>query len=248
MGLLRRVDRGNQEKLYLQLAGILRERIESGEWGPSTRIPTEEDLCRLYGVSKITVRQAEANLAAEGLLQRAQGKGTFVVERPILPALAMRTRLTEDLLGKEVGAETRVIRQAIREPDEEVRGYLQLPEGEQVIGIQRVRKVGRMPVIFEKTYVPLALFPKLLDENLEGKSLYALLQQQAPARIGKVVETVGVATLAGQEADRLRVPDRTAGLLVQRLLVSAEGRPLAYTRFLIRGDRYKFQMEFERVR
>src|SRR5262245_37445381 len=67
--------------LYYQLENLLREKILSGVFAPGDRIPTESDLIRQYGVSRITVRQALSALAGEGLIERRQGRGTFVTER-----------------------------------------------------------------------------------------------------------------------------------------------------------------------
>jgi len=71
------IDRFNQEKLYIQLTRIFLEEIKSGKWQLNQRIPSEEELCKKYGVSKITVRQAVNNLVSDGYLMKLQGKGTF---------------------------------------------------------------------------------------------------------------------------------------------------------------------------
>ncbi len=78
MRIEKTVDRGSKEKLYVQIYSILIEKIESGEWPPGTQIPTEDELCRIYDVSKVTVREAIQELVREGYLKRQQGKGTFV--------------------------------------------------------------------------------------------------------------------------------------------------------------------------
>ena len=69
--------------LYYQLENLLREKILSGAFAPGDRIPTESDLIRRYGVSRITVRQALTALAGEGLIERRQGRGTFVTDRVV---------------------------------------------------------------------------------------------------------------------------------------------------------------------
>ena len=110
------VDRFNQEKLYIQLMRIFLEHIESGSWQLRQQIPTEEDLCKKYNVSKITVRQAVNNLVSDGYLTKIQGKGTFVASSLPLIGLAMRTRLTEEMFGKEVKPERKILFQGINGP------------------------------------------------------------------------------------------------------------------------------------
>ncbi|MEW6739266.1 MAG: GntR family transcriptional regulator, partial [Nitrospirota bacterium] len=91
------VDRFTQEKLYIQLMRIFLELINSGNWQLGQQIPTEEDLCKKYNVSKITIRQAINNLVSDGYLIKIQGKGTFVAGTLPVVGLAMKTKLTEEM-------------------------------------------------------------------------------------------------------------------------------------------------------
>ncbi|MBI5408047.1 MAG: GntR family transcriptional regulator, partial [Nitrospirae bacterium] len=77
------INRHNPQKLYVQLYEILRKKIEDGDWAVGTQIPTEEELCKTYEVSKATVRLAILELVRQGYLTRQQGKGTFVCKRII---------------------------------------------------------------------------------------------------------------------------------------------------------------------
>jgi GntR family transcriptional regulator len=96
------VDRKNQEKLYIQVMRILVDEIGKETWRIGDRIPSEDELSSRYGVSKITIRQALTNLAADGYLMKIQGKGTFVAgNRPVV-GLTMKTRFTEGLFGRGV--------------------------------------------------------------------------------------------------------------------------------------------------
>ncbi|MFA5354990.1 MAG: GntR family transcriptional regulator, partial [Thermodesulfovibrionales bacterium] len=103
------IDRFNQEKLYIQLTKIIQGEISSGRLKPGQKIPTEEELCRQYEVSKITVRQAINNLASDGLIVKVQGKGTFVAGALPSTGISMRTRLTEEMFGKEVDGRKELI-------------------------------------------------------------------------------------------------------------------------------------------
>src|SRR5512133_2060820 len=103
------VDRKNQEKLYIQVMRILVDEIANGTWRVGDRIPSEDDLSARCGVSKITVRQALTNLAADGYLVKVQGKGTFVAgNRPIV-GLTMKTRFTDGLFGRVVAESREVV-------------------------------------------------------------------------------------------------------------------------------------------
>ena len=119
MKIEKTVDRGSKEKLYVQIYAIILEKIESGEWPSGTQIPPEDELCRIYDVSKVTVREAIQELVREGYLKRQQGKGTFVLYSVPHPGLTMRTRLTEDdVYGEGVNVRKEVVERGVKEvPD-----------------------------------------------------------------------------------------------------------------------------------
>ncbi|MFO0754521.1 MAG: GntR family transcriptional regulator [Thermodesulfovibrionales bacterium] len=240
------VDRFNQEKLYLQLTRILREEIRSGEWAKGCRIPTEEELCKKYTVSKITVRQAIHNLVADGYLLKVQGKGTFV--NSVLPAagLAMKTRLTEEMFGEEVAVEKEVLLKEIRESAPDARSYLKTDDVLYYLLCRRA--VNGEPEYLEESFIPCRMLPDLESLDSARSSLYSLLQEKGLKKIFKVLQTVEVARVEGEWAKRLKAEEGGPVLVVHRLLLSSDGTPVAYTRFLGRSDRYKFQTEFERIR
>ena len=122
MKIEKTVDRGSKEKLYVQIYSIILEKIENGEWPLGTQIPSEDELCRIYDVSKVTVREAIQELAREGYLKRQQGKGTFVLYSVPHPGLMMRTRLTEDDgFGEGVNVRKEVVEKGVKEVPDEVK-------------------------------------------------------------------------------------------------------------------------------
>src|SRR3989337_1313489 len=115
------VDRESQQKLYVQVYSIIKDKIEQREWPAGSQIPTEDDLCTTYNVSKATVRMAIAELVRNGYLKKQQGKGTFVTYA--LPGLgiAVKTRLTEDMFGEGVNVKKEILVKGVKEPTEDVR-------------------------------------------------------------------------------------------------------------------------------
>ena len=118
------VDRFNREKLYIQLMRIFLEEISTGKWRLEEKIPSEDELCKKYHVSKITVRQAINNLSSDGYLMKIQGKGTFVTSAIPVVGLAMKTRFTEEMFGQEVQLTKELLIKGITEPPTEVKAYL----------------------------------------------------------------------------------------------------------------------------
>lgn len=240
------VDRESQQKLYVQIYAILRGKIEKGEWPGGTQIPTEDELCRTYDVSKATIRIAVAELVRDGYLKRQQGKGTFVaLSQPYL-GVTLKTRLTEDMFGEGVKAEREVLARGLMESTQEVRPYLGAEDSIYYILCKRV--VGDETAYIEESFVPLVMFPGLEQEDLGRGSFYDLIQERAARKIYKVVQTIEVTELRGNAAGILKVPDGAPGLLLHRLLIGPDGAPIAYTRLCGSGTKYKIQTEFERIK
>jgi GntR family transcriptional regulator len=240
------IDRFNKEKLYIQLTKIFTKQIDSGRWTPGSKIPTEEALCKEYAVSRITVKQAINNLVSEGYLMKFQGKGTFVTGIVRNGCLNMRTRFTEDMFGKGVKTEKKTLSCQIKSPPQDAREYLKTAEDVHYLLNKRV--VDGHPVYIEESFIPLGLVPDLDKLDLTRSSLYTVLQERATKKIFKVIQTVEISHARGQNARYLDVRIGVPVLVIHRLLLSSDNTPLAYTRFLGRSDRYKFQTEFERVR
>lgn len=240
------VDRFNQEKLYIQLTRIFLEKINSGEWDIGQQILTEEELCKTYNISKITVRQAINNLVSEGYLIKVQGKGTFV--NSVLPEVgfAMKTRLTEDMFGKEVNVEKELLFRGISASSPDVKAYLSTDD--RIYYILCRRMVSGSPAYLEESFIPYGLVPGIEKLDITRGSLYSTLQEKGLKRIFKVVQTVEVSQVSAENAANLDAGEGDHVLVVHRLLLSSDNTPVAYTRFIGRSDKYKFQTEFERIR
>ncbi|WP_203472025.1 GntR family transcriptional regulator [Dissulfurispira thermophila] len=240
------VDRFTQEKLYIQLMRIFLEQINSGKWQLGQQIPTEEELCKIYNVSKITVRQAVNNLVSDGYLIKIQGKGTFVVSSLPVIGLSMRTTLTEDMFGKEVKLERKVLSKGIKEPDPEIRTFLKTDAPIYYILSKRLGN-GKTAYV-EEAFIPQGILPHIDKLDITQGSFYSILQEKASKKVFKVIQTIEVSRSAGDVSQHLEVEDGFPLLVIHRLFLSSDDMPVAYTEIQGRSDRYKFQTEFERIR
>lgn len=240
------VDRFTQEKLYIQLTRLLLGEIHSGNWKLGQKIPSEEELCRKYGVSKITVRQAISNLAADGYLMKYQGRGTFVTSSLPVVGLAMKTRLAEEMFGKEVKAERKILFRGVTEAPPEVKKYL--ATGEELYTILSRRTVDGQTAYLEESFIPVSMLPGIEGIDISRASLCTVLQEQGTKKIFKVIQTIEITAAEGETAGNLDVDQGFPLLVVHRLFLSSDNMPVAYTKLLGRSDRYKLQTEFERIR
>jgi GntR family transcriptional regulator len=240
------IDRFNQEKLYIQLMRIFLEQISSGEWHPGRQIPTEDELCRKFNVSKITVRQAVNNLVSDGCLVKAQGKGTFVASAMPVVGLAMKTRLTEEMFGEEISLKRKILSKGIKEPPSDVRDYLKTDE--KIYCILSKRLANGDTAYIEEAFIPHGMLPYIEKLDISHSSLYSVLQEKGAKKIFKMVQTIEITKIQKDLARHLDLKSGTAVLVVHRLFLTSDGTPVAYTKLMGRSDKYKFQTEFERIR
>jgi GntR family transcriptional regulator len=240
------IDRESQQKLYVQIYTIIKEKIEKGDWPAGTQIPTEDELCKTYDVSKATVRIAISELGRDGFLVRKQGKGTFVTYSMPHLGVDMKTRLTENMFGEGVKVKKEILVKGVKAPSGEIKEYLKT--GEDVYYVLCKRVVDGEPAYLEESFFPLFMFPDIEAEDICQTSFYQLAQENANMKIAKVIQTIEVTEISGDAADILKVKSGSAALLMHRLIVSSSGTPIAYARMLGSGRTYKIQTEFDRIK
>lgn len=230
---------------YRQLSEFLRERIEQGDFGPGDRIPSESQLGDEHRLSRITIRQALADLEREGLLERVPGKGTFVRKKG--SHVERVTRLTgfgENVraLGLEPGYRT-FQAEPVR-VSKEIADRLRAQSGK-AFAVKRVLLADGEPIAEQCSYVPLwivkAAPPDAFSRAaLDRGSLYRAIAQSG-ARMFRADEVVEPGLATHDEAERLATHEGALVLRVARTVVDAEGTPLEYVLMTYRADAYTYR-------
>ena len=240
------VDRKNQEKLYIQVMRLVVDEIGRGTWGIGDRIPSEDELATRFGVSKITIRQALSNLAADGYLMKIQGRGTFIAgNRPVV-GLTMKTGFTDGLFGRGVQETREVLERGVVEPPAVVRSLL--ANNGPIYRIATRRLAEGVPVSSDEAFIPAGLLPGIEEQDLGGFALFATIQERGTRKVFKMRQAVEITTMTQREADALGAEAGKPVLAVHRLLIGPEDQPLAYSRIVEIGERFKLETEFERIR
>ncbi len=235
------VDRESQQKLYVQMFSIIKEKIERREWPVGSQIPTEDELCKTYDVSKATVRMAIADLVRGGYLKKLQGKGTFVMHSMPDLGITMKTQLTEDMFGEGVSVRKELLVKGVKKPPEDVKGYLKTNGDIYYILCKRV--VNNEPAYLEESFIPIESVPDIEEVEVCQTPFYEMMQQKAVKKIFKVVQMIEITKMNDDSASILKTGKDTPVLLLHRLLIAADGSPIAYTRLMGNGRKYKIQTE-----
>lgn len=204
---------------------------------PGTMLPTERELADAYETSRTTVRQALAELVAEGRLDRVQGRGTFVAE-PKVVHVRQLTSFSEDLGAR--GTRSVLIDLADEAADAATAAHLELPVGASVQRIERVRWVGDEPLAHETARLS-AEFAVSREELTEHGSLYRTLRDRHGVTIAGADDEVETALATPDEAALLGTEVGQPLLVVHRTAWDERGRIVEWTRSVFRGDRFRFQ-------
>ena len=224
--------------LHTQIANAVASSITLGHFRTGDRLPPERELAKEFGVNRLTVRQALAELQIRKLIHRRTGRngGTFIAEPVIEYDLTTFAGFSEQArrLGHVAGA--RVLRTERVEADTATAEALQLSEGDEVFEIDRLRFANDLPVLLEHSSFPAERFAGLLSEPLHG-SIYELLERRYDARPVRAGERISPFAANARTARLLDVTRGTPLLRVEREAFDVDGVPVESACDILRADR-----------
>jgi len=229
--------------LHHQVYLHLKSSLDGGELQPGDRVPPERALATRYGCSVITVRRALDELAREQRIERTRGRGTFVLPSRLDRDFAGTTSFAEEMRLRGLAPETRLVAAYAETAGELAANALELRVGSPIFTITRVRLADGTPLLLEEVSLPAARFPGLLEEDLEGGSLYDILAGRYGARIVRAREALEPVLLRAREARLLDVSPGRPALLVEGVAFVADGTPVEFSRSHVRGDRTRYYVE-----
>jgi GntR family transcriptional regulator len=215
--------------LYVQVRNALVARLTSGEWRPGTKLPGDAALAAEMGVSHGTMRKVVDSLAADGVVQRYQGKGTFVTEQTPELANFHFFRLVDaqgERVLPEAGGEVVVTVAA----GAETARRLGIAQGDTIILIDRVRAINGRPAILETVEVPAALMPGLEREVRLPNALYPHYQSRHGISVISTEDRLSAVAADAAAAKTLGVAQGTPLLLAERVAHDLTGRAVEWRR------------------
>lgn len=232
--------------LYSQLKELLRARILDGAYPPLSRMPSESELGKAFGVSRITVRQALGDLQKEGLIFKIHGKGTFVAKPKAFQNIGTLQGLAESMtqMGYEVINRVRSFKQVPASPV--VAERLKVEEGAPVTEIKRVRLINREPVSLEVTYLPAAVGERLEKADLATRDIFLVLENDCGIPLGHADLAIDAVLANGDLIQALQVEEGAPIMRIERLTHAADDTPLDFEYLYYRGDAFQYRLRIDR--
>jgi GntR family transcriptional regulator len=236
---VRPLDKGGFIPLYFQIQRALMERIQAGELSEGDSLASEEELARIYQVSRMTARQALHGLKTKGYAFSQKGRGTFVT-RPKLEKNIMHLRgFTEDMKHLGMVPSSKLIEQTVVQATADLAEKLKVEVDETVMRLRRLRLADGIPMALEVSHIPLRRFPGLEKTNFAKQSLYFILRENFNVRVAYADEVIEALPATREESELLTIPRRASILSITRVVITAEDIPIEAASSRYRGDRYR---------
>ena len=224
--------------LYRQVKDVLVRRIADGVWAAGGVLPSEPDIAADLGVSHGTVRKALDELAAENLVVRRQGKGTFVARHDEARILFQFFKLIPDT-GERRFPDSRILGVETRDADAAAARVLALRKGAKVVVLERVRSLAERICIVERIVLPRTLFPAIERRELPN-NLYELYRSEFGVTIARATERLKAVAATRREAKHLDVAVGAPLLAIDRTALAIDGAPVEWRVSLCRTDAFHY--------
>jgi GntR family transcriptional regulator len=226
---------------YFQLAQILHREIMNGALRPEDRIPSENELSDVYGLSRMTTRKAISLLAEKGIVRREKGKGTFVSRPRVEGGLFLIPDLHDEMRMQGLSTDVRLLGVKVVAAGKVPASMLGIRKGEKAIYLERVLEGGGEPLVLDRKYLLLNRSQPLLESELghgSTEDLFAGNPDMAPVRADlKLSATI----LTAREAQILSGKKGRPAFCMEQLIFAANDKRAIWGWLIYRGDKFSFE-------
>jgi GntR family transcriptional regulator len=239
-----RVYESQRTPKYIQIYEWVHAMIRKGRFKVGDRLPTEPGLAKQFNSSRMTVRKAIDPLVLEGVVERRQGQGTFVVSNDIIKLTydaSKPIRFSHEMRQAGRSHDFKVVDYRVIEADKDLQRYLNLAKGQRVIFLNQVLSVGQKPVIIDRTYLEYGTYKDILDMDLSVPPLQ-LMADEFGAEVKKVRQFISAVNAGQEEMKLFGVENPIPCIYLEWISCDENGLPLSVSLCYYRGDAFKFKI------
>jgi GntR family transcriptional regulator len=234
--------------LYLQLKELILKKIENNEYPPNTQIPSEQELCAIYDISRPTVRQAISDLTNSGYLYKEKGKGTFVFGKKNTIDIKNFSGFTDSILDCKSPAEKNITDITVIDSLSVsiLNDVFKYNSSMPMTLITYVSAINSEPggvYSLNKSYIPMNLFPDIADQLRAGKSSIDILRGKYPLIPDKSKSVLEIIFADNSDSPILRVQPGQPLIKLQNILYSKSGQAVEYIYSKYRADNCRLLFE-----
>lgn len=238
------LDRDSLIPLYFQIKNLLIDMIDHGYLSPGEMIPSELELCKVFNISRTTIRQALSELVKEGMFYRIKGRGTFVSQYKIKHNFLHKKILLDDnLSNKGFIPSSKLLHLKTVSASHDVLTSLKLPLGTEVISIKQLKYANNEPIIISNTFLPYSLCKNIYEHDLNKETLTHFLSGNVHTKITNTKYFLQAVTATKEDCELLSITKVTAVQLIYGISYNKFETPISYTVSRYRGDKNIFILE-----
>lgn len=232
--------------LYRRIASQIRAKILDGALAEGARLPTEQALCAEFGVSRITVRHALAELASAGFVESRRGAGHFVTEAKGV----LRPRLSgslDEFLGAASRLRTTKLARTVLAPPDGVRAALELDEAEQAVQLITLSELEGQPIAYSIIWFPVDIGATFLADGgtSASEAIALVIQRSHGISIALGRQSIWPKSASDEEAARLGIAPGSAILAMTRTYFASDGRAVELVNVCYHPERFRFEVTLE---
>ncbi|MGI6670954.1 MAG: GntR family transcriptional regulator [Christensenellales bacterium] len=228
--------------LYFQLKESIIANILNNTWPPDSKIPSENELCSMYGVSRVTVRRALDELVQDGYIVKLQGKGTFVKRKALDQRLSKFYSFSEELKKRNLHEVASILSFEVLVAEDRIQKHLRLSEDKRVFRIKRIRSMADEPYALESSFIPYSLASQLTAEMLSSTGLYNSLRKLGLDPVF-ATETFKAVTLNTRTAKLLKAKTGDAAIHLTRNTYMQQRAPIEFCESIVLGSVFSYTIE-----
>lgn len=236
------VNSDSYKPLYLQISDYLKEEISSERIKPGEKIPSETELMREYQVSRNTAQKAIEELVRNDLVERIQGKGSYVKTQKVVFKMQKMTSFSEEMRNKGLIPSSKIIFLGIKKAGVNASQKLQLNEDDLVYCIERVRYGGSIAMAYQTSYLPQKIVPGLEKKIFEDTSLFTVLENIYSLRLYRQEQTIKPVIANARLMKLLDVRNNIPLLHLEGTAFLEGNTPIEYKEIFYNADAYEFTL------
>lgn len=238
-----KIDKKSEIPLYQQLAHSIKKAVDEQKLKENDKIPAENEFCKIYDLSRTTVRQALDILEKDGYIYKLRGKGSYVSTPKIYQNRSSFSKFYDDMRSLGKVPVSKIISLKIKVADAYVREKMQLEENEMLCQIKWVRYGNNEPLIYETINLNYKLVDGIETKELTEKKLYDILTEEYGIKMTHGKELFYPCKLDLNEAKNLGLKENDLGMKVERIVFQGKD-VVEYTTSTVRGDRFIYTTNF----
>lgn len=231
--------------LYYRVEEQIKKRILDGQYEIGQPIPTETELQKEFGVSRLTIREAIKRLVAYRLVEKKQGRGTFVIRPDAHHRVGFLSSPSEEILSRNFTLLTKVIEIKKFNADELIAKNLSIQINEEVLFLERLRYANDVPAQLIKSYLPYKYVENIESVDFTKNFLYKILEDQYTLHLEEADEIIEAMKIGEKDANLLEIELGTPILLTKRKTYLNDGTIIEYNTILYRPNILKYHIKLK---